>query len=106
MKTMTCKQLGGACDKEFTADTFDEIADMSKTHGMEMFQANDADHLKAMGEMQELMQEPKAMGEWFENKRKEFETIQPRSRKERRETKMNDKIKTTIGPLRAHRLCG
>jgi hypothetical protein len=42
---------------------------------MEMFQANDADHLKAMGEMQKLMQDPKAMGEWFENKRKEFETI-------------------------------
>ena len=75
MKTMTCKQLGGACDKEFTADTFDEIADMSKTHGMEMFQANDADHLKAMGEMQELMKDPNAMGEWFDSKRKEFETI-------------------------------
>ena len=75
MKTMTCNQLGGACEKEFTAGTFDEIADMSKGHGMEMFQANDADHLKAMGEMQKLMQDPKAMGEWFENKRKEFETI-------------------------------
>ena len=38
MKTMTCKQLGGACDKEFHANTFDEMAEMSKTHGMEMFQ--------------------------------------------------------------------
>ncbi len=75
MKTMTCKQLGGACDKEFTTDTFDEIAEMSKAHGMEMFQARDEDHLKAMGEMQELMQDPKAMGEWFENKRKEFENV-------------------------------
>mgnify|MGYP000231977277 CR=1 FL=1 len=75
MKTMTCKQLAGACDKEFTAETFDEIADMSKTHGMEMFQAKDEDHLKAMGEMQKLMQAPNAMGEWFENKRKEFDAI-------------------------------
>jgi len=75
MKTMTCKQLGGACDKEFTAETFDEIAEMSKAHGMEMYQASDADHLKAMGEMQELMQDPKAMGAWFENKRKEFDAI-------------------------------
>ena len=73
MKTMTCKQLGGACDKEFTTDAFDEIAEMSKAHGMEMFQARDEDHLKAMGEMQELMQDQKAMGEWFENKRKEFD---------------------------------
>jgi len=75
MKTMTCNQLGGACEKEFTAGTFDEIADMSKAHGMEMFQAKDEDHLKAMGAMQELMQDPKAMGEWFENKRKEFENL-------------------------------
>ena len=28
MKTMTCKQLGGACDQEFTAKTFEEIAEM------------------------------------------------------------------------------
>ena len=30
MKTMTCKQLGGACDLEFHADSFEEIAEMSK----------------------------------------------------------------------------
>ena len=75
MKTMTCKQLGGACDKEFTADTFDEIAETSKAHGMEMFQAGDENHLKAMAEMQELMKDPNVMGEWFENKRKEFDAI-------------------------------
>ena len=38
MKTMTCRQLGGACDTEFKANTFEEIAEMSKSHGMEMFQ--------------------------------------------------------------------
>ncbi len=30
MKTMTCKQLGGACDKEFQANTFEEMAELSK----------------------------------------------------------------------------
>ena len=55
MKTMTCKQRGGACEKEFTANSFDEIAYMSKTHGMEIFQANDKDHLKAMDDMKKLM---------------------------------------------------
>ena len=34
MKAMTCKQLGGACDKEFTADTFDEIAKKLKLKGI------------------------------------------------------------------------
>ena len=61
MKTMSCKQLGGACDKLFSADTFDEIATMSQNHGKEMFEKGDEEHLKAMGEMSGLMQDPEAM---------------------------------------------
>lgn len=75
MKTMTCKELGGACDKEFHADTFEEMAELSKKHGMEMAKISDPAHLKAMGEMQDKMKEPKAMSTWFENKRKEFEAL-------------------------------
>ena len=75
MKTMTCKQLGGACDLEFHAETFEEMADQSKKHGMEMFQSGDGGHLKAMNQMQELMQTPNAMAAWFENKRKEFDAL-------------------------------
>ena len=75
MKTMTCNQLGGACDKEFTSNTFDEIAEMSKKHGMEMFQIGDEKHLNAMNKMQELMKSPEAMNVWFENKRVEFDAL-------------------------------
>ncbi len=75
MKTMTCRQLGGACDETFTAATFEEMAELSKKHGMAMFQANDADHLKVMGEMKALMEKPGAMEEWFAARRKEFEDL-------------------------------
>ncbi len=75
MKTMNCKQLGGACDKTFHANSFEEIAEMSKQHGMEMFQDKDEAHLKAMSEMKELMQKPEAMKNWFENKKKEFDAL-------------------------------
>ncbi|WP_282086056.1 DUF1059 domain-containing protein [Aquimarina algiphila] len=75
MKTMTCNQLNGACDIEFHADTFDEIAEMSKKHAMEMFQKGDEAHLAAMHKMQELMKSPDAMKEWFKNKRKEFDSL-------------------------------
>ena len=51
MKTMTCRQLGGACDQEFHARTFDEMADLSKKHGMEMFQTGEEAHIKKMEEM-------------------------------------------------------
>ncbi len=30
MKTMTCKQLGGACDEQFKAETFEQIAELRK----------------------------------------------------------------------------
>ena len=72
---MTCKQLGGACDLEFHAETFDDIAEQSKQHGMEMFQKGDEAHLEAMGKMKEMMQDPEAMKEWMESRKKEFEEL-------------------------------
>ena len=75
MKTMTCKQLGGACNEVFQADSFEEIAEMSKKHGMKMFQTQDEAHLEAMSKMQELMKVPGEIEKWFESKRKEFEAL-------------------------------
>ena len=72
---MNCKQLGGACEKEFHANTFEEIGEMSKQHAMEMLQKDDEAHLKAMNEMKELMKNPQAMKNWFANKEKEFEAL-------------------------------
>ena len=72
---MTCNQLGGACDKEFHASTFEEMAEMSKNHGTEIFQMGDEQHLMAMNKMMELMKSPDALNEWFENKRKEFDSL-------------------------------
>jgi hypothetical protein len=75
MKTMNCKQLGGACDKEFHANTFEEMAELSKQHGMEMFKQQESAHLAAMQEMQERMKNTEEMNNWFESKRKEFEVL-------------------------------
>lgn len=72
---MTCKQLAGACDIEFHANSFEEIAEQSKKHGMEMFQKGDEKHLQAMSEMKKLMKTPNAMKEWFDSKRKEFDSL-------------------------------
>lgn len=72
MKKMTCEQLGGACSKEFHAVSFEEIAELSKKHGMEMFAQNEPRHLAAMSKMQELMKTPEALNQWLEIKRTEF----------------------------------
>lgn len=74
MRSMKCNQLGGACDKVFEAETFQEIAELSKQHAMEMFQAGNEAHINKMKEMQQLMKSPADMQAWYENKRKEFES--------------------------------
>ena len=55
MKTMTCKDLTGACDLEFHVETFDEIAEMSKKHRMEMFEQCDRAQLDGVGKMKALI---------------------------------------------------
>jgi hypothetical protein len=77
MKTMTCKQLGGPenCDKEFHANTFEEMAGLSKQHGMEMFLKGDEEHIKVMNKMREHVNDPDAMKNYMENKKKEFDEL-------------------------------
>ena len=77
MKTMTCRQLGGACDLKFHAATFEEISEMSKQHGMEMFEKKDRAHLEAMQKMRDLMKtaDSEAMQNWMKQKRAEFDAL-------------------------------
>ena len=75
MKKMTCRDLGGACDKEFKAKTFQEMAQLSKTHGTEMFKIKDAAHMEAMNKMMTLMQSPEAMTNWMQSKEQEFNAL-------------------------------
>jgi hypothetical protein len=75
MKTMTCMQLGGACDEAFYASSFEEMAELSKQHGKEMFEQKDEAHLKAMQAMGELMKEPEAMKSWFAARQAEFDAL-------------------------------
>ena len=75
MKSMTCKQLGGACNQVFQANTFEDIAELSKQHGMEMFQKGDMAHLEAMEAMKTLMQDAAQMQQWFANKKREFDQL-------------------------------
>ena len=75
MKSMTCKNLGGACEKAFTGNTFEEIETQSRAHGMEMYKSQDPAHLEAMSAMRNLMQDPKKMAEWYEAKKRAFEAL-------------------------------
>jgi hypothetical protein len=75
MKTMNCKQLGGACDQPFSANTFDDLAMMVSKHAREMVQQGDAAHIEAMNEMRKSMISPDAMSVWMADKRKAFDAL-------------------------------
>lgn len=59
----------------FEANTFEEIAEQSKKHRMEMFQAGDAAHLEAMQNMKKGAATPVAFQKWFESKRDDFNAL-------------------------------
>ena len=75
MKTMTCRELGGACEQAFSAETFEAIAEQSKTHARQKLAERDPDHLQAMQEMAELMQVPDQLEAWMNEKRRLFDSL-------------------------------
>ena len=75
MKKMICSQLGGACDQEFIAETFEVMATLSQTHGKEMFAQQDENHLKFQKKMMEVMKDPSEMKLWMESKRELFDSL-------------------------------
>ncbi len=72
---MTCKQLGGACELEFSAETFEEIAELSKRHGIEMFEQKDVAHLRMMAKMKQMAEKPGAFEDWMEEKQAIFDNL-------------------------------
>lgn len=69
---MTCKQLGGACDKRFFGISFAEISQLSQEHGLRMVQLGDKPHIEAMKKMHQILESSEKMKQWFEMKRREF----------------------------------
>ena len=60
MKTVTCKEMGGTCDMEFTGETMEEVAGMGGKHLM-----NTSD--EAHKPMREMMANSKKedQAKWF-----------------------------------------
>jgi len=72
MKTMTCRQLGGACDLELRGDTADEVIKAQDRHLREAVAGGDTAHEPALRDMKSRWKHPvKGMG-WYKNTKKEF----------------------------------
>ena len=72
MKTMTCRQLGGACDLALRGETADEVIKTQDRHLREAVAGGDTAHGPALEEMKGRWKHPlRGMG-WYKNTKREF----------------------------------
>jgi hypothetical protein len=72
MKTMTCRQLGGACDLALTGETADDVIHAQDRHLREAVRAGDAAHEPAHEDMKARWRHPvRAMG-WYRDTKRAF----------------------------------
>jgi predicted small metal-binding protein len=72
MKTMTCRQLGGACDLELRGETADEVIKAQDKHLRQAVADGDTSHQPALDDMVGRWKHPlKGMG-WYRSTKREF----------------------------------
>jgi len=75
MKTMTCRQLGGACEQSYQGDTLQDLLEQNKLHMVEMMMQQDELHIEASRKVKALMQDIEASKVWYANKQKLFNEL-------------------------------
>ena len=72
MKTMTCRQLGGACDLPLRGESADDVIKAQDRHLKEVVAGGDTDHVDALSAMKGRWKHPvKGMG-WYKRTKTEF----------------------------------
>ncbi len=75
MKTMTCRQLGGACDLPLRGETADDVIKAQDKHLREAVASGDATHEDALKAMKGRWKHPiKGMG-WYKDTKREFSAL-------------------------------
>ena len=75
MKTMTCRQLGGACDVPFRGNTADEVIKAEDKHLREVVAAGDESHKSALASMQGRWKNPISGVGWYLKTKKAFSAL-------------------------------
>lgn len=75
MKTMTCRQLGGACDLALTGETADKVIQAQDKHLKEIVASGDEAHQGALKDMKGRWKNPiKGMG-WYKQTKRDFAAL-------------------------------
>ena len=75
MKTMTCSQLGGACDFELHGEATDEVIKLQDKHLNEMVATGDETHEEALKEMKGRWKHPVSGMKWYKNTKRDFAAL-------------------------------
>lgn len=72
MKTMTCQDLGGPCDRAHTGATADDVIKAQDKHLKELVDAGDQAHVPARNEMKGRWKHPISGMGWYRDVKKRF----------------------------------
>jgi hypothetical protein len=75
MKTMTCKQLGGPCDRQHQGHTADEAIKAHDRHLREMVASGDNAHAPALKEMKDRWKHPISGMGWYRAAKRNFAAL-------------------------------
>jgi predicted small metal-binding protein len=75
MKTMTCKQLGGACDLPLSGDTADEIIKAQDLHLKDVVASGDLTHQSALQDMKSRWKHPISGMRWYKKTKNDFASL-------------------------------
>jgi len=75
MKTMTCKQLGGACDLSLSGSTGDEVIKAQDRHLREIVADGNTEHENALQDMKNRWKHPVAGMGWYRQVKRDFKNL-------------------------------
>jgi predicted small metal-binding protein len=75
MKTMTCRQLGGACDFPLHGNTADEVIKAQDSHLKDAVARGDEAHESALKEMKGRWKNPISGMGWYRRAKRDFAAL-------------------------------
>jgi predicted small metal-binding protein len=75
MKTMTCRQLGGACDLELRGEDHNEVIQAQDQHLKDAVAAGQTDHEPALKEMKARWRKPVSGMKWYKQVERDFAAL-------------------------------
>lgn len=75
MKTMSCRQLGGACDVVHRGEDANEIIKAQDQHLKDAVAAGQADHAAALKDMKGRWKRPLSGMKWYKQVQRDFAAL-------------------------------